>query len=264
MLRKTLLVTTALVMSASVAYANHKSVVASRTESHLAKFLSVGKVGHMVHGQPVTALTSNRGDRPIHNNTPHLEAAKFSNWGKAANAQYVSWYGYTAVAASSCFSGSSYFECFKEQANNALAFTSGVTASTKTAEIALFSFYPSAQYQVDLYSSSGGLPGAVLGHSKSTSDSDTSLCCTAARTVKMTTPLTAGTPYFLGVVCASNPCDGGWNMENTDFSGASVDYFHFNESGSYSFSGSGVHTFHFSSPWHASTYLPTTGAIVLK
>ena len=52
-------------------------------------------------------------------------------------------------------------------------------------------------------------------------------------------------------------------LEDVDLSGASVDYFHYKDSGSYNY-GTGTYTFNYSSPWHASTYLPETGAAVLK
>jgi hypothetical protein len=200
----------------------------------------------------------------VHNNTaPNLATAKFTNYSKYANAQFVSWYGYTAANTSSCYYSGSYFSCYRDKGDNALAFTSPVTAATKKVTVPLFSFYPSAQYAVNIYTSSGGLPGSVIATSKTFSDSDTGLCCTASRTVAIKANLTAGTQYFLGVVGASNPSYGGWDMENTDFSGASVDYYHFTDSGTYSY-GTGSHTFNYSSPWHASTYYPTTGAAVLK
>jgi len=124
----------------------------------------------------------------------------------------------------------------------------------------MFSFYPSAQYQVALYNDAGGLPGSVLATSKKFSDSDTSLCCTSARTVKISAPITAGTKYWLGVVGASSPSNGGWNFEDTDYSGAAVDYFHFKEHYTLTYGTTGS----YSSPWHASTYYPATGAAILK
>lgn len=262
MLRKTLLVTTALVLATSVAYAGQKGYNPSQAKG-LQKNLAIGHPGQVVKGIPSTMITTHRGAAP-HNAPPHLEAAKFSNFSKYANAQYVSWYGYRAENISSCYTISShYFSCYQVAADNALSFTAGVTATTKKAETSLFSFYSSAQYAVNIYSDAGGLPGAVLATSKSFSDSDTSLCCTALRSVALKANLVAGTTYFAGVVGKCCNSDGGWNMENIDFSGAAQDYFHYKEHATYNY-GSGTHTTNYSSPWHASSYLPTTGALVLK
>jgi hypothetical protein len=56
--------------------------------------------------------------------------------------------------------------------------------------------------------------------------------------------------------------DGGWNLEDTDMSGAAVDYYHFGATPTWtSLCGSGSPC---SSPWHASKYYPETGAAILK
>jgi len=265
MLRKTLLVTTALVVGASVAYAGHQKFNLNNSKA-AQKILSIGKVGSMAKGLPGMVITTKRGAHPVHNTLPpHMTSAVFTNFdGDDANAQYVSWYGYRAEASSGCWSYSIYHSCFNVQGDNALKFTSAVTKTTKKASVAMFSFYPSAQYQVKVYSDAGGLPGAVLATSKKFSDSDTSLCCTAIRTVAIAAPVTAGTTYFLGVVGASTPSNGGWNMEDTDFSGAAVDYYHFKQHITYTYGTASHGTSNYSSPWHASYYLPTTGVASLK
>jgi hypothetical protein len=261
MLRKTLLVTTALVAGASVAYAGHHNFNLNNSRA-AQKILAIGHVGSMAKGLPAMVVTTKRGSQPVHNTLPpHMTLPVFSNFdGDDANAQYVSWYGYRAEASSGCWSYSVYHSCFQVNADNALAFTSPVTKTTKKTSVAMFSFYPSAQYAVNVYSDAGGLPGAVLATSKTFSDSDTSLCCTAIRTVAIHAPVVAGTTYFLGVVGASSPSNGGWNFENTDFSGASVDYYHFYEHYTITNGTTGS----FSSPWHASTYFPVSGVASLK
>jgi hypothetical protein len=263
MLRKTLLITTALVFGASVAYAGHKNINLTNSKA-VQKLLAIGHTGNMAKGVPAMVITSKRGTHPVHNVAPHFDSAIFSNFSKNANAQFISWYGYRAENASSCYTSSIYHSCFSLQADNALAFKSGVTATTKKTSVAMFSFSPSATYAVNVYSDAGGLPGAVLATSHTLTDSDTSLCCTAARTVAIHANLTAGTTYFLGLVGSSVGSNGGWNMEDTDITGASVDYYHFKEHITYGTVSGPTYSSNYSSPWHASTYLPEVGVASLK
>jgi len=54
-------------------------------------------------------------------------------------------------------------------------------------------------------------------------------------------------------------------MENTDFSGATVDYWHVSEKETYRFpSYTTTEHYTYSSPWHASTTYPTAGAVSIK
>jgi hypothetical protein len=265
MLRKTLLVTTALVLGASLAYAGQKGFMPKNSKA-MAKAFRLVQVGHAVNGVPVIVTTSKRGTHPVHNIAPHLESVIFSNYDKdEPNAQFISWYGFTIANESSCYSYSSFHSCFNYSGNNALAFTPAATVTTRKVTVPVFSYYPSALYEVDIYSSVGGLPGNVIAHSKTFSASDTSLCCTASRTVPIKANLTGGTQYFLGVVGTQKHGNayGGWDMESTDWSGTAVDYWHYVEVIKYS-SGTGWHTYSYSSPWHASTYFPVTGAVILK
>jgi len=262
MLRKTLLVTTALVLGASVAYAGQKHF--SLTNSKAAqKLLTIGHPGSMVKGLSSGVVTSARGTKPVHNVTPHLDSAVFSNFSKSANGQYISWYGFRAEAASSCYTSSIYHSCIQVHADNALAFTPAASVTTKKTTVAMFSYFPSATYAVNIYSDAAGLPGATLATSKTFSDSDTGLCCTAVRTVGIKANLTAGTTYFLGLVGSSAGSNGGWNMEDTNLSGSAVDYYHYKEHLTYNY-GTGTHSTNYSSPWHASTYYPETGVASLK
>jgi hypothetical protein len=256
MLRKTLLVTTALVVCAALAYAGQTDVVPKATKA-------TAKVFRLIQvGIPVTATTSKRGTHPAHNVAPHLESTIFSNYSKDANAQFISWYGYTAANELSCPGSCSNHSYVHFTGDNAFAFTSTATVTTKKVKVALFSYYPRAQYEVNIYSSVGGLPGNVIATSKTFSASDTSLCCTASRTVAIKANLVAGKQYFIGVVGTLNGGNayGGWALEDTDFSGAAVDYWHYKETVSY---GTGNQST-YSSPWHASTALPATGAAVIK
>jgi hypothetical protein len=263
MLRKTLLVTTALVLCASLSLAGQKEVLPIDSKAMAKAFRHV-QVGYAVNGIPVTVTTSKRGTHPVHNVAPHLESAIFSNYSKDANAQFISWYGYTTANESSCGPSSG---CYAYRLHfigeHALAFTPAATVTTKKVTVSLFSFHPSGQFEVDIYSSVGGLPGSVIAHSKKFTDSDTALCCTASRTVAIKANLNAGTQYFLGVVGVCCNAYGGWNMEDTDMSGAAVDYYHTSLTLTTHTTSGRTNSYHQSSPWHASTYYPASGAAIL-
>jgi len=256
MLRKTLRATTALVLCAALAHAEQQGII-PKNRAALARMLS-----HGAHRVAAIVRPTARGSEPVHNVAPNLENAIFSNYSKDANAQYISWYGYRVANYSSCYSYSIYHSCYHFFADNAFAFTLATTVTTKKVTVPLFSSNPRAEYQVDIYSSVGGLPGSVLAHSKEFTASDTDLCCTASRTVSIKANLSAGTQYFIGLVGVCCNANGGWNMEDADMSGAAVDYFHWGQTPtSVSYCGSGSPC---TSPWHKSTYLPETGAAVLK
>jgi hypothetical protein len=174
-------------------------------------------------------------------------------------------YGYATsnYSTSSLPRCSAYSHCHITR-ENAFSFTPATSVTSREVTVPLFSSNPSAQYEVNIYSSVGGLPGNVLAHSKKFTASDTALCCTASRTVTIKANLIAGRQYFIGVSGVCCNADGGWEFEDTNLSGAAVDYWH--QRGTYTYSnGTGKHTYTSSSPWHASTYhLPTTGAVILK
>ena len=265
MFRKTLLATTALVLGASVAFAMH---VKSPIHQVPYKPVNFGTAGHVVRGHAVNFSIGNTKHRPpVHNIASHwTPGGVYSNFSKDKNAEFVSWYGFRAEnsAFSSFFSSHDFFRD-DFTANNAVKFSGA--GGLKKATFAGFSFEAStAEYKAEILSATAsGLPGASLAATSSTTMSDSALCCQSARTVKFTSgakTLNNGT-YFATVVCANSPCDGGWAMEDTDFTGATVDYYHYNETETYNF-GTGTHSYHFSSPWHASSYYPTAGAIVVK
>ena len=265
MVRKTLLATTALVLGTSVAFAMHVNTPIHKIPA--TKAVNFGMAGHVVHGQAVNfSIGNTRSLPPVHNNKlPSMGATVFNNFSKDANAMFISWYGFRVENSdiSSVFSSHDFFK-LKIVANNAIPFTTSGGA-LKTMSFGGFAYQPSAAlFEGQILSSVGGLPGSAVASTKKTTESDSPLCCQSLRTVKFKggATLPAGS-YFATVVCANSPCDGGWAMEDTDFSGATVDYYHFNETETYNF-GTGTHTSHFSSPWHASTYYPTAGAALIK
>lgn len=79
----------------------------------------------------------------------------------------------------------------------------------------------------------------------------------------------ASTDRYMSAILSS--VDGGWNMEDTDLAGGSLDYWHVLEHESYitnsacpSATYCYTHYFTHSSPWHASTTYPGTGDVVIK
>lgn len=262
MFRKTLLATTALVLGATVAFAAHTHQLgAGQTKRQF------GTPGHVVHGIAVNFSIGNKNHAVVRNNTSHwTPGGAYSNFSKDKNAEFVSWYGFRAE--DSGFSsnyGSGEFFRDSEVANNAVGFNSGASKAAGMT-IAGFGYASTDKFEGVILSSVGGLPGNAIAHTVSTSLADTGLCCSTATTLKFVggkAKLTSGTQYFASLQCANSPCNGGWAMEDTDFTGATVDYFHYSYSETYNF-GSGTHTYAGSSPWHASTYYPTAGAVIVK
>jgi hypothetical protein len=258
MLRKTLLATTALVLGGSLAFAAHQNgTPSSRTLSRIG----------VDHANATMLNTKGTHQGVVHNTSHYVPGAIFSNFSKDANAEFVSWYGFTAVNSSYNFYAShSSHEKFTEVGFNAEPFT-GTGKAPASATVPGFAYASTYQFEVQILASAGGLPGASVAHTQAFSWGDTSDCCTGAVTAKFKNApkLTKGTTYFAAVACASAPCDGGWNMENTDFSGAAgPDYWHIKLYETYNFHYGHTYTYSDSSPWHASTSIPATGAIVIN
>jgi hypothetical protein len=106
----------------------------------------------------------------------------------------------------------------------------------------------------------------VVATTSSTTWSDTSLCCTAARTVKFSDApkLEKGKQYFVAVECANAPCDGGWNVENTDFSEDAIDYFQVRIKETYNFHYGHTDTYVYTSSPGSGSPIFAEGAFILK
>jgi hypothetical protein len=258
MLRKTLLATTALVLGASLAFAAHQNGTPS------SKTLTRIGVDHA----SATMLNTKGTHQGVVHNTPHFApGAIFTNFSKDANAEFVSWYGYTALNSSYHFYVShSSHETVKESGFNAEPFT-GTGKAPKSAVVPGFGYASTYRFDVEILNSAAGLPGASVATTSTFAWPDTSDCCTAATTANFTgaPKLTKGATYFAAVACANAPCEGGWNMENTNFSGsAGPDYWHIKIYETYNFHYGHTYTYSDSSPWHASTGIPATGAIIIN
>jgi len=264
MFRNTLLATTALVLGASVANAGtvHHGIMAN-SKNH-PKFLNLGVPGHMgAHGLfPIALGTGHTDTKPVHNNVLHAPKAKNTNFSSSPNGQWISWYGYNAIGISECEEiSSNYHYCDTETGNNAIPVTLAKEVKKATITIPLFSETGSSTvYDAGVYSSVSGLPGGPVAVGTITGASDNEYCCTNARTTGNLGNIKAGS-YFVELSCpaGSTYCEGGWDMEDTDFSGATVDYWHVVEKYSTVYYST-VYKTTISSPWHASTYYPTAGA----
>jgi hypothetical protein len=191
-----------------------------------------------------------------------LPGATFSNLGKDENARFISWYGYSFLNHSSCYYQSVYYHyCLTEQANNAAPFF-GAGKKVKKIGAVIFSDTASAiEANLAIYSATAsGLPGNELAGGSTTTECKSAVCW-----VDVDIVLKRGQKYFFEVRCGTNAggCAGGWNMENTDFSGAEEDWFHYAQTFTY-VSPSTVFSSRQSSPWHQTVEYPAEGAFVIK
>jgi hypothetical protein len=275
MLRKTLITTSALVLGVSLTFAGPKT---GQTANRIS--LREGKPGipsPLDHSIPAAVMITKAGAGPVHNNVSHwVPGATFNNFGKDKNAEFVSWYGFAAVSAEySSYVSSHYHYKFSEVGFNATPFT-GNGKAPKTMTFAGFAYSNASTAEFEgaiLSATTSGLPGKAIATTSATTLSETSLCCHSVRTVKFhrAPVLTSGKEYFAAVECVNRPCEGGWAMEDTDFSGAVVDYWHVHEketygdcTGSCSQCVGSSCVASYSSPWHESTKYPTAGAAIIK
>jgi hypothetical protein len=260
MFRKSLLVTTALVLGTSVA-----SAATHKAPAFHPAFLNHGVPGHFVGHSfgPVALGTGKTDTKATLHNVLHTPKSGATNFSKSPNGQWISWYGYTAENISSCYTSSyyGYHYCIQDNANNAAPVTLAKKVKAgATISIPLFQEEGASVTPVIYSATASGLPGKVLSSGTITGASDNEYCCTNARSATLSKGVAAGN-VFVGLECGAAPCYAGWDMEDTDFSGdaSSIDYFHYTEAETYSY-GTGVHSTKFSEPWFESTYYPTNGA----
>jgi hypothetical protein len=263
MFRKPLLATTALVVCLATAHADRE--IGRPSDRIVPRFMKQSVPGMLVHGFPVTVMPGRRGAAPVRNNVPLNErGVTFSNLSKDKNAEFVSWYGFTAVYSTTGeYVSHSYHYKFSEIGFNAAPF---MGAGKKVTKIGAPFFTYSSDYEVNLgiYSATAsGLPGNEIAGG-STTGSDTVLCCTGFRWVNVDIFLKAGKEYLFAVRCGSAPCDAGWNVEDTNLSGSAVDYWIVKEYETYNFDYGKTYTYSYTSPWHSTSGFPANGAFVIK
>jgi hypothetical protein len=257
MFRNSLMATTALVAGATVTLAAHEHGIPGPgihprfVPGHVSATLLIGRA-------------ANNG--VFHNNTSHwTPAAIFNNFSRDKNAEFVSWYGFTAFKSEYSYYQSSHsWYKITDAVWNATPFT-GTGKAPKTMTFAGLGYASTDEYKgVILSATTSGLPGKAVASTSSTTFGDTSLCCTGARAVKFhgAPVLTNGKKYFASVQCANAPCYGAWNMEDTDFSGAAVDYERNVQHETYNF-GTGTRTYSYSSS-SGSPFNAANGAVIIK
>jgi hypothetical protein len=208
-------------------------------------------------------MIGHTGARPARNNVSHwVPDATFNNFSKDKNAEFLSWYGFVTAHYSNhhehCSSSN---PCSSLTVSNAIPIIGTGAAVTKI-EVPLFSLTGSqTDFNVGIYSATpSGLPGSLELAGASTTASDTEYCCTAVRSVHVHITLEAGKKYFLEVTCRSDKCEGGWDLEDTDFSGDAQDFVRYTAH----FTTAGFHET-FSSPWHVTTAeYPAQPAAIIK
>jgi hypothetical protein len=259
---KALLATTALVLCVSVAYAGRET--GRPSDRIVPRFMKQGAPGVDVHGVPVTVLTGRKFTNPAHADDPLYEpGVTFSNLSKDKNAEYISWYGFTAIDSEySYYQSSHYHYKVSEVGFNAAPFT-GAGRRVKKIGAPIYGSESVLEFDLGIYSATvSGLPGnEIAGGSAIANDGGLAW-------VTVNIFLDAGQKYFFAVRCGENKssCEGGWNLENTNFTGGAVDYWHYKirETDGCTGSGCSSPTYSYSSPWHESTEIPATGAFVIK
>jgi hypothetical protein len=175
-------------------------------------------------------MAGHAGAAPVRNNVSHwAPGATFNNFSMDKNAEFLSWYGFSAINWHSSETFSGYHQSVSEVASNAIAIV-GTGRKVRKILVPLFSLSGSrTEFNIGIYSATpSGLPGSLELAGGSTTASDTEHCCTAVRSIDVDIKLKAGQKYFLEVTCPTSEteCSGGWNTEDTDFSGDAQDYFH--------------------------------------
>jgi len=200
MFRKTLLATTALVLGASVAFASTHGTPSTKIHPKH----QFGVSGHVVNGVAVNFAIENKGHSVVNNAARVVPGGGlYSNFSKDKNAEFVSWYGFTAVNSGfSSYYSSHDFIKFDEQGANAVGFSGGGKLSTAT--VAGFAYGSTDEFDLAILSNVGGLPGNAVYTTGTTTFSDNALCCSSARTVTFSgkKKLPSGS-YFASLQCAN-------------------------------------------------------------
>ena len=256
---KTLLMTTALVLCVSTAFAAQK--IDRPKDKFLSRFMKLGVPEHIVQGFPVTVMIPRRGTLPVPGNSfAKYRNAIFDNirW-RDKNAEWISWYGFNAINLSECeYVSSNYHYCDSEDGFNAFPFY-GTGKKAKKIGVAIFG---GSEYNIGIYSATvSGLPGSEIAGASATANNFGTWPVTW---VDVDVELKAGQEYFLAFSCppGSTFCEGGWYMEDSNFLTA-VDYWHVKEKYSTVYYST-VYKTTISSPWHESNLYPVEGAAVIK
>lgn len=257
MFRTSLLATTALVVGAASTFAAHER---GTPDPRIPPGLVRG------HVTATVLLKRPANGAVVHNNTSHwVPGAIFNDFNRDRNAEFVSWYGLATSRSESSHYQSSHSWFRYSEWNWGWTPVTGNGTVPKKMTFAGYANSSTAEFKGAILSATAtGIPGNVIASTSSTRMSDTSLCCTGARTVKFhgAPVLTSGKEYIVAVGCANAPCAGAWNFEDTDFSGAAYSGWRRGGHETYNM-GSGTHTYSYSSSY-GSPYIPAAGAMIIK
>ena len=263
--RTTFLAATALVLCASLSFAGQR--IGQTGVGSSLPYRRPGLPARFDHPLSAVVAIGRAGALPVRNNVSHwVPGAVFNNFSKDKNAEFMSWYGFFAFGEHSCYTGDASSTCVSAVAINAIAIT-GTGKKVKSISVPLTTPTSSkTEFNVGIFSAtSSGLPGSHELAGGSTTASNTGICCTAVRAVKVDVTLKAGQKYFVEVTCPTSEkyCAGVWDMADTNFSGDTQDYYRFRTHVSHFFQGKTT-TFSVSSPWHLSTQYPDQPAAIVK
>jgi hypothetical protein len=272
-LRTSLLATSALLVNASVGFAAGDRVPPP-PQAHMRGIAVTSRHGVpvLMVAPPGRAMAAARGSV-----LPAFDAAAtFDNINrKYANAEFLSWYGFSASAGYSSYScgagpGCGYTFSATWYEANAIPIT-GAGRTVTTIKVPIYSYEPSNTFNVGLYSSVGGLPGEEIAGA-STMGASTIYCCSALRTVTIPpTTLAKGTQYFVVVAPGTNNGEssfqdnGLWLLEDTDYAVNQNDYVYIDDTSRLcTTSFNQCQTNHTGSGWQPSTEYPAEPAAIVK
>jgi hypothetical protein len=240
MFRNTLLVTSALVVASSVAFASqHVKLPHGQTLQGLTREFVSNKMPGVVFSKNNTpiAVRSTVSVKGAHGKDPIFVPGGTGNFSKSKNALFLSWFGWFAGATSeqlgpstysacysysgggNCISG--YYERISEKINIQQSGAQPVTGITGAKEIQIGAeqYSGSGGAKVALYTDAGGVPGTRLGGGAfNTAPAYTGMCCSGLQTVKIKPAITGLNPSSQYWVVVSKNGTGGrvaWNGQDS-------------------------------------------------
>jgi hypothetical protein len=261
-LRNWFLATSALLVNASAGFAAGDRV------PPLAPVHIKGIVVTSRHGVPVLMIAPHEPVKapPPHTSAPpaYDPAATFDNLDrKYPNAEFLSWYGFSALASTTSNCSDDRCRTWTTLMENAIPIR-GVGGKVTTIKVPIYTEDPSYRFNVGIYTSVSGLPAHELAGA-SASGASTYFCCTSLRSVTIPpTELEKGKEYFV-VVAPVGHAEGLWMTEDTDFGPEQEDYSFLAQTiQSCNSHHHKCNTYYYDSGWQPSTLYPAEPAAIVK
>ena len=220
MMKHALLLTTALVVSSSVAVAaGRQAPTLNLSKIHAPKGVT------LVQGPHGGLLGERHGTFGPGHVSPNLGAGLSDLRSTEKNARYISWYSYFT----GCFSGGLY--CYKE----AEAFVPGVSATSKKVTLGMAAFDSTCTYYtcnatISINADNGGVPGAALASKNVTVTNQWGPCCVDT-VAKLAVALTAGTRYWIVAQGKTTSDLLLWHIQDDDFVNPNLTAYDFSYNG---------------------------------